>query len=115
VISISNTERALLVHVATAVGAGRITSKKTYRENHSPGYTYLIENRQALALLSQIQPYLRSYKAARGTLVLEHYVRLTPRNGKYAEQQLENRAKFVETFFSTTPNGRRSRKLVEQG
>jgi hypothetical protein len=81
VISICNTEKAMLDHVATAVGAGRITSKVTYRQNHTPSYTYVIENRQA------------------------------PRNGKYAEQQLEDRAKFVRAFFSITAHGRQSSRL----
>jgi hypothetical protein len=112
VISISNTEKAILVHVASVVGAGRIVSKATYRPNHTPSYAYLIENRQALALLCQVQPYLRSYKAERGKLVLENYVRLTPRNGKYAERQLDDRARFVRTFFSITAHGNSSKSIT---
>lgn len=34
------------------------------------------------------------------TLVLEHYVRLTPRNGKYSEQPWSEREDFIEKFFS---------------
>ncbi len=36
VISISNTEQPLLDYVLATVGAGKITRKKTYKENHTP-------------------------------------------------------------------------------
>ena len=88
VVSISNTERNLLNYVQETVGAGRITNKRTSRVNHTPSFTYSISNRQALDLLKQITPYLKSYKFGRATLVLDHYVRLTPRNGRYTAKQI---------------------------
>jgi hypothetical protein len=111
-ISISNTEMPLLFHVLTVVGAGRITSKATARPDHTPSYAYTIENRQALALLHQVHPYLHSYKAARARLVLDHYVRLTPRNGKYKEAQRAARAELVSAFFSLTAHGKQCRSLA---
>jgi len=62
VISISNTEPELLEYVLRVVGAGRITKKQIYSVNHTPSVTYVIDNRQALSLLEQIAPYLRTYK-----------------------------------------------------
>jgi LAGLIDADG-like domain len=56
VISISNTEARLLNYVCRAVGAGRITRKRTSKSNHTPSGTYTIDNRQALDLLQQITP-----------------------------------------------------------
>ena len=111
-ISISNTEKPLLVHVLTVVGAGRITSKATSHPDHTPSYAYTIENRQALALLRQVHPYLRSYKAARARLIIDNYIRLTPRNGKYTEKQLAARAEFVSAFFSITAHGKQCRSLA---
>src|SRR3989304_554414 len=61
VISISNTEVNLLNYVKDAVGAGRITRKRTYSEANTPSKSYQITNRQALDLLKQIAPYLKSY------------------------------------------------------
>jgi len=90
----------LLDYVNDTVGAGRITSKATYQPNHTPSYAYVIHNRQALTLLRQVEPYLRSHKAGRARLVLDHYIRLTPRNGKYTGTQLAERAEFVSSFFS---------------
>jgi hypothetical protein len=111
-ISISNTEKFLLIYVLNVVGAGTITSKATTRPEHTASYACTISNRQALALLSQILAYLRSYKADRARLVLDNYIRLTPRNGKYTEKQLAARAEFVSAFFSITAHGKQCRSLA---
>ncbi|HET9701034.1 MAG TPA: LAGLIDADG family homing endonuclease [Burkholderiales bacterium] len=103
VISISNTESPLLDFVLKAVGAGKITRKRTYSNNHSPGLTYAINNRQALDLLRQIAPYLRTYKVQRAKLVLDHYLELTPRNGKYSSEIREARKQWVEQFLALAP------------
>src|SRR5688572_11752451 len=62
VVSISNTDRSLLEFVRDAVGAGRITAKRTYSERHTPSFCYCITNRQALDFLRQISAYLRTYR-----------------------------------------------------
>jgi hypothetical protein len=98
-VTISSTELSILSHVLAVIGAGKITNKKVSKEHHIPSYTYQITNRQALDVLQQISPHLRSYKAARAALVLRDYVRLTPRNGRYTEEQLEARNLFVQKFF----------------
>jgi hypothetical protein len=103
VISISSTEAELLEYIKATAGAGRITKKKTYRSAHAPGITYAIDNRQALALLEQIAPYLKTCKARRAELVLNHYLRLTPRNGKYSEALLREREAFIQRFLEITP------------
>jgi hypothetical protein len=103
VIAISNTERALLEFIKRAVGAGRITNKRTYSQRHTPSFTYQIDARQALALLVQIAPYLRTYKAERADLLLRHYIRLTPRNGKYDPQTKLERKEFESKVLATLP------------
>ncbi|MBL1458401.1 MAG: LAGLIDADG family homing endonuclease [Methylophaga sp.] len=85
-VSISSTEKYLLEYVLEVVGTGKITTKKTVKTHHSPSFTYAIYNRQALNLLTQISPYLRTYKKHRSQLILKDYLRLTPRNGKYSEE-----------------------------
>jgi hypothetical protein len=94
VISISNTERPLLEYVLDSVGAGKITGKRTYQPHHTPSYTYAISNRQALALLNQIFPYLKTYRAKRADLILRNYIRLTPRNGRYTPEIKQARTDF---------------------
>lgn len=99
-ISISNNDMNLLNYVLAAVGTGRIVKKKTYSEKHSPGASYLISNRQALDLLQQITPYLLTYKVKRANLLLNNYLRLTPRNGKYSESLKIERKKFESDFLA---------------
>ena len=98
-ISVSSTEKQLLDYILNASGVGKITGKKTYRAHHLPSFTYTAYNRQALALLEQVSPYLLSYKAKRAQLVLEEYLELTPRNGKYDESALLAKTEFEKQFF----------------
>jgi hypothetical protein len=101
VVSISSTERVLLEHVLAAVGVGKITRKRTYSVRHAPGLTYSVSNRQALALLEQLAPHLRSYKAERARLLISGYVRLTPRNGRYTPALRAAREAFVARVLAT--------------
>ena len=103
VVSISNTEIALLQFVLDSVGAGKITNKRTYSDKHTPSYAYKITNRQALTLLEQIAQYLRSYKRGRAELALNTYISVTPRNGRYTSEQRINREEFEKTFLAITP------------
>ena len=102
-VSIASTEMALLEFVHNRVGAGRIAHKKRYSEKHRPSATYLISNRQALAFVTQIAPYLKSYKARRARIVIENYVRLTPRNGVYSEALRRKRQTMIKQFLETHP------------
>ncbi len=98
VVSVSSTERALLEWVLHSTRVGKITSKRSSAAHHAPGLTYAVANRQALALLAQVTPLLKSYKAERARLILDDYVRLTPRNGKYDDALLAERADFERQF-----------------
>lgn len=102
VISISNTDTRLLNYVCQTVGAGRITRKGISKCTHTPSATYAIDNRQALDLLRQIAPYLQTYKAERAK-ILDHYQRLTPRNGKYSPAQKKARSAFITKFLLLNP------------
>jgi hypothetical protein len=111
-ISISNTDLSLLRFVKERVGAGRITRKRTYQDNHSRSATYTISNRQALVLLEQVSQYLRTYKAQRAELVLQNYVRLTPRNGFYTPEIAKLRSEFVEGILCANPLRRHKDRVV---
>ncbi|MEP6941915.1 MAG: LAGLIDADG family homing endonuclease [Betaproteobacteria bacterium] len=102
VVSIASTERCLLEFVADRTGCGKITNKRTTSPLHSLSFAYRVTNRQALEILRQIQPYLRSYKATRAALALKYYVALTPRNGRYATAQKDERQQFETLFLLTT-------------
>ena len=100
VVSISSTELSLLRYIRSIVGAGRITGKVTTRNHHSPSFAYVISSRQALALLAQISGYLRAYKLQRCRLLLEEYLAVTPRNGRYTPTQRALKELFEARFFA---------------
>jgi hypothetical protein len=104
VVSIASTERCLLEFVADRVACGKITNKRTTSDRHTLSFAFRVTNRQALELLRQVQPYLRSYKATRAALALKHYLALTPRNGQYTEGQKRARQEFETFFLATTKN-----------
>lgn len=108
-ITISNCERSILEHILSALGAGLISKKRIYSSKHSDAYAYRILNRQALSVLAQILPFLRSYKRNRAMLVLRDYVHLTPRNGKYSPQLRKKRERFVNNFFAILPHNVKTR------
>ena len=103
VVCIANNDFALLNYVRIAIGAGRITSKRTYKSRHAPSFTYQISSRQALGLLRQVVTYLWSYKKTRALLALSCYVRLTPRNGRYTPEVVAARRMFEHEFLAIKP------------
>jgi hypothetical protein len=93
----------MLEYVLNTVNAGKIISKKTYQKHHSASFAYSITNRQALTLLEQIKPYLKSYKAHRAEIILRDYIKLTPRNGYYTEQLKREREEFEIAVLNIKP------------
>jgi len=108
VVNIASTERCLLQFVAECTGCRKITNKSIASDRHTPSFAYRLTNRQALELLRQVQPYLRSYKATRATLVLDRYLALTPRNGRYTASVKQARQDFEALFLATRKIGKTS-------
>lgn len=102
VLSISSTEIELLEWAKSVTGVGKITRKRTVAEHHAPGFTYSVSNRQALAVITAVAPYLRSYKRLRAELVLEKYLLVTKRNGKYDTAALLAKRAFEDVFSAIT-------------
>jgi hypothetical protein len=101
VVSIANTELPLLEYVLEQTGTGKITRKRTVSAKHTPSFCYAVSNRQALTLLEQLHPYLRSYKRRRAELILAKYEQLTPRNGKYTPALNQIRLDFERELLAT--------------
>jgi len=100
VMSISNNDLSLLKFVKAKVGAGKITTKRTYSERHARSFAYQISSRQALELLRQVASYLKTYKAERAKLALNEYLRLTPRNGRYRPEIAASRMRFERRLLA---------------
>ena len=102
VVSIANTELPILEFVLRCAGAGKITRKRISSPHHTPSFTFAITNRQALDLLRQVHPYLRSHKRERSQLAVDQYSKIVLRNGKYSPQQSEARLAFETRFLAIT-------------
>lgn len=111
VVSISNTELQILEFARVSVGAGKLTRKRPSKAHHTPSYAYALCNRQALALLAQVEPYMHSYKRDRARLALSDYVRLTPRNGKYTEPMRAEREVFESALLGLLAAGQKKKPL----
>jgi len=103
VVCIANNDLSLLEYVRDAVGAGKITAKRSYSRHHSPSFNYQIANRQALDLLRQIVIFMRTYKTRRAQLALQNYLRLTPRNGRYSAETRTARLEFENNLLAMRP------------
>ena len=103
-ISISSTEKYLLKYVLDTTGVGKITNKKTSLAKHSASFAYAVYNRQALRLLHKVAPYLKTYKKKRADLILNNYLNLTPRNGKYNETLLAKKHCFEANLLAIKAN-----------
>ena len=104
-VSISSTEKDLLDFVLVATGVGKITNKRKSKSHHSPSFVYSLYNRQALALLEQILAHLKSYKRDRAAFILQGYLTVKPRNGKYTARLLANKREFENKVLSIKANG----------
>jgi len=77
---------------------------QAFKPHHTRSFTYAVYNRQALALLEQTLPFLKSYKHDRAALILKDYLAVTPRNGKYNAQLLASKMLFEQTVLSIKAN-----------
>jgi hypothetical protein len=100
VVSIVSTEIELLQFVLDQAGAGKITRKRAYSDRHAVSFCYSVSSRQALSLLRQCLPYLKSYKRKRAELAIHEYLAVTPRNGKYTPTKLAKRSEFEQRLLA---------------
>ncbi|BCB05592.1 LAGLIDADG family homing endonuclease [Bacillus sp. KH172YL63] len=100
-ITIASTDYELLEYIKLLTN-GHITNKKNYHpDRHLNSYTITIKTKdQVLFILKSIYPFLRvKKKKKRASWILEHYDRVTIRNGKYSPDKLKQKVFFEEEFF----------------
>jgi hypothetical protein len=90
-VSICNTEIALVLAAQRTTELGVISQKRRSSAHHTQAYVWAVWGRQALDILREVHPWMRSYKAERAALALSEYVARTPRNGKYTAKEWEMR------------------------
>ena len=101
-ISISSTDKELLIYIQDLVGGGNINNKKNYKpDKHKDSYTlYFKKKNDVYLILKEIYPFLKiPQKKKRAYFILNKYDSVTLRNGKYSKALLKNKLLFEEQFF----------------
>lgn len=95
-VSIASTSYELLIWIKEKIGFGTIKSKKNYNSlKHQDSYTYTIKYNDAIEFLKVITPYLViPQKKQRAELILSEYKSVTPRNGRYSKELLQQKQAF---------------------
>lgn len=101
-VSIASNTIELLTWLKDTIGYGVIIKKKNYNpEKHKLSYSFVIKHNNAIKLLEDIYPYLIiESKRKRAEMIITQYKSLTPRNGRYTEEQLAKKESFYEEFIN---------------
>ncbi|WP_346884969.1 hypothetical protein [Clostridium sp. UBA4395] len=101
-VSIASTTIELLTWLKDTIGYGVIIKKKNYKpEKHKLSYSFVIKQNNAIKLLEDIYPYLIiESKRKRAEMIITQYKALTPRNGRYTDEQLAKKEMFYEEFIN---------------
>lgn len=101
-VSIASTTIELLTWLKDTIGYGVIIKKKNYNpEKHKLSYSFVIKHNNAIKLLEDIYPYLIiESKRKRAEMIITQYKALTPRNGRYTDEQLAKKELFYEEFIN---------------
>lgn len=99
VVSVSSTTIEILNFMKIHFG-GHISNCKTYKEHHKKSYSWKLCNDKAIEFLQSVYPFLlEPSKSYRANLILTQYKDVTKRNGKYTEQDIQQKLNFEYIFF----------------
>lgn len=101
VISVSSTTPEILEFLKSNFG-GYISKHKVYQDHHKESFSWKIIYSDAISLCKLIHPYLlEPEKKRRALLIANEYPKVTKRNGKYTNKELQRKLLFQENFFSS--------------
>ena len=99
VLSLTSTTYSFLEYLKSNFG-GTICPNKVYKDNHRPSWHWKLIGNKTIDLLIHILPYmLEPDKKYRGNLIVNEYLNLTPRNGKYTADMEKLKYDFEYRFF----------------
>lgn len=79
---------------------GSVSNKRPTSVNHTASQAWHVVGDKAIDLLQRVLPHLREPdKKRRALLIVTDYKRLTPRNGKYTDEQRSAKLTFEHQFF----------------
>ena len=100
----------ILEHLLDIVG-GTIVKKTKAKDHHRQAYTWRLAGvEKIISLLKRVEPYMKCvFKKKRSLLLIDKWHDVTPRNGFYTDEMLENKIKFEREFMDLgMGRGRRS-------
>jgi hypothetical protein len=99
-VTVPSTTWCFMVYLKKTFG-GAVSSKRTYKKNHSKSWNWSVRYNGAIDLLRRVLPYLKHpEKKRRARLIVEHFKAVTPRNGRYTKIQAKRKAEFERAFLS---------------
>jgi len=99
-VAVASNDRELLEWLRAQFG-GSISIKQPRRSTHQISYDWKLTDQNALRFLQLVRPYLRiERKIARANLLLEGYLSVTPRNGRYTADMAKQKQALIEQFNS---------------
>ncbi|SMB85209.1 LAGLIDADG-like domain-containing protein [Desulfonispora thiosulfatigenes DSM 11270] len=100
-ITVASSDYELISWLKKTINAGQIIKKKNYNpDKHKDSWSYVLKYNNVLTLLEYIEPYLVIVnKKKRAELILNEYKKLTPRNGRYSEETLNQKGLFYKKFM----------------
>ena len=99
VITFCNNDKNIIDYVNTFC-KGVVTRKNPQKENYKLNYVWKLSYRNAIEVIKQILPYMHeSNKILRGQSILDNYLKLTPRNGKYSKEMKIAKHQWEKEFF----------------
>lgn len=87
-VSIANTNIKMLEWIRERIGNGIIVKRSKRKTHHSNSYVLILSDCNAMKLLADIKDFL-IIKKPHVELILKHYKKVTPRNGRYTKKQAE--------------------------
>ena len=99
-VSVASTDIELLDWLKVRF-SGSIVQKKPRQPQHSLSYDWKLTDRSALRFLELIHPYLViKRKKTKPDLLLDAYLKCTPRNGRYTLENIDRKRALIEKFAS---------------
>lgn len=94
-----------LVEWMRDIFGGKIVNKVSRNPKHKDAYEWKVSYRKALDFLRLVLPYLKEpEKKRKAILLLERYLDVTPRNGKYTSAMKVERRAFEAEFYPSKRN-----------
>jgi len=105
IVTVYNNDYSIMEKLQMAFG-GKISTRRFDNPRWADSYEIRFNTNESLYILEAILPYMQhNKKKARAQLLVENYVKFTPRNGKYTKQQLEQKRWLEKEVMSIQMRG----------